>query len=164
MPESKANRKSSVPPALRRFAKGHGHDAASVLGAHPLDGDVGFRFCLWAPNAREVWVEGDFDSWRGRAMQREGAFWTVDVAEARAGQLYKFAVLGADGIWRKKADPFAAMSELRPGDASRLFVSRHRWRDAAWMRGRAARQAPDAPISIYELHAGSWMRDAEGGF
>ncbi len=164
MSKSKPSRKSTEPAALRRFAKGNGYDAASVLGAHPAPTGAGFRFCLWAPNAREVWLEGDFDGWRGRAMQREGAVWSLEVAEATPGQLYKFAVLGADGVWRKKADPFAAASELRPGDASRLFVSSHRWRDAAWMRERAARQTPAAPISIYELHAGSWMRAEDGEF
>ncbi len=154
---------------LRRFLDGSGHDAYRALGAAPIGDDGGgFRFRVWAPAAREVWVKGDFDGWRGVAMVRDGAFWRAEVAAAKAGQCYKFAVLGTDGIWRDKADPFARAAELRPGDASKLCdASTHRWRDAAWLKHRAKRFAPDRggdqPIAIYEMHAGSWRRGSADG-
>ncbi len=150
---------------LRRFFEGQGHDSWRVFGAHPLPGGAGFRLRVWAPGAKQVWVKGDFDGWAGVPMQREGAVYTVDLEQAVAGGLYKFAILGQDGVWRDKADPFAFAAELRPGDASRFVAkSGHRWRDAAWMRRRAATDWHKAPISIYELHAGSWRRHADGSW
>ena len=148
---------------LRRFFEGQGHDAWRVFGAHPLPGGAGYRLRVWAPGAKEVWVKGDFDDWSGVAMTREGAVHTVDLANAEPGGLYKFAVLGQDGVWRDKADPFAFAAELRPGDASRFAPkSSHRWRDAAWLKRRAATDWHTAPVSIYELHAGSWQRHPDG--
>ena len=150
---------------LRRFFEGQGHDSWRAFGAHPLPSGAGFRVRVWAPGAKEVWVKGSFDDWSGVSMQREGAVFSVDLEQARDGDLYKFAILGQDGVWRDKADPYAFAAELRPGDASRFVgKSAHRWRDGAWMRRRATTDWHRAPVSIYELHAGSWRRHPDGSW
>jgi len=139
---------------------------ADALGARvtQMDGVSGTRFAVWAPNARRVSVVGAFNSWDGRRnpMRRRGAsgVWEIFLPRVHADTLYKYEIVAADGtILPLKADPMARATELPPGTASIVpRPSAHRWRDADWMARRADRQAVTAPISIYELHAGSWLR------
>ncbi len=150
---------------LERFLVGQGHDAWQVLGAHEdrEKGVDGWRFLLWAPNARDVAVIGDFTGWSRLAMHRWSAFWHVFVAKAQAGQRYKFQVTGAEGTMADRADPFAAFAELRPHTASVLCRrAEHAWQDDAWLRDRPQKQSRQAPIAIYELHVGSWRRHPDG--
>ena len=136
------------------------------LGAHPmvLDGVAGVGFAVWAPNARRVSVVGDFNHWDGRRnpMRKrvEAGVWELFIPEIADGAHYKFEILGADGaLLPLKADPVGFRQELRPGTASRVAMPLdHSWRDTGWMEARVRRQAPDAPISIYEVHLGSWRR------
>jgi 1,4-alpha-glucan branching enzyme len=127
----------------------------------------GARFAVWAPNARAVAVVGDFNRWQvdahpARQRGDGSGIWEAEVPGAAAGQVYKFALRGADGALLEKADPFARRAELPPATGSVLWPrERHAWGDDAWMRSRARRNALDAPITIYELHLGSWRR-AEG--
>jgi len=154
---------------LYLFSEGRHWDLPRVFGAHiaTCDGVDGVRFTVWAPNARRVSVIGAFSGWDGRRLpmrRREGAgVWELFVPGIGVGELYKFEVLGADGSIVQKADPLARATELPPGTASIVAApAAYEWSDSDWMRGRAQRQAPDAPISIYEVHAGSWMRDGTG--
>ena len=155
---------------IHLIAEGSHLDLASALGARPVavDGVRGVRFAVWAPNARRVSVVGDFNVWDGRRhpMRRRGGsgVWELFIPRLGSGELYKYELVDAQGyLLPQKADPVARAAELPPGTAS--IVPRqepHRWNDAEWLAGRAARQQAEAPISIYELHPGSWVREADG--
>jgi 1,4-alpha-glucan branching enzyme len=132
------------------------------------DGDAGSgtRFAVWAPNAESVEVIGDFTDWRpGPAPLREirsTGIWQGFVPSLGPGHRYKYRIRSRyNGYVVDKADPFAFATELPPATASVVSALDHRWADDAWMRARRARNALDAPISIYEVHLGSWMRDPE---
>ena len=141
-----------------------------LLGAHVLtqNGVQGVRFTVWAPNASHVALVGDFNGWNPFAdpmTHPEGGwgFWSIFMPEARHGQTYKYAVTGKDGQTTWKADPYAVTSELRPKTASVVWQDQnYAWNDAAWMLGRD--QGPERPISIYELHLGSWLRGSDNWF
>jgi 1,4-alpha-glucan branching enzyme len=130
------------------------------LGAHVREGGV--DFAVWAPNARAVSVVGDWNGWDAGAdpLERVGdsGIWSAHAAAAREGQAYKLAVHGADGIVRLKADPFAFHAEAPPKTASRIYRSRHVWGDAEWLARRRERSPLEEPLSIYEVHAGSWRQ------
>ncbi|MEZ0112659.1 1,4-alpha-glucan branching enzyme [Catenulispora sp. EB89] len=135
-----------------------------TFGAHPESG--GTRFAVWAPNARRVQVAGDFNGWDpDRAAELNRDDWTGcwhGFAEG-AGQWdrYKYRVLGADGVWRLKADPVAFHSETPPASASRIFASSYEWQDADWLKVRreaAGGLVVSQPMSVYEVHLASWRR------
>ncbi|MEJ3744467.1 1,4-alpha-glucan branching protein GlgB [Actinomycetes bacterium KLBMP 9797] len=126
-----------------------------LLGAQPRPG--GCRFAVWAPNAREVQVIGDFDGWAGTPLERLGpsGVWAGHVAGAAAGHRYKYRVLGADGVWTERADPMAQATECPPRNASVIAESRYEWGDDTWIaRRRGDHHA--RPMSVYEVHLGSW--------
>ncbi|MDN2568236.1 1,4-alpha-glucan branching protein GlgB [Aquibium sp. A9E412] len=140
------------------------------LGSHPLthEGVAGVVFAVWAPNARRVSVVGDFNAWDGRRhpmRKRHGAgVWELFVPGLEAGTLYKYEILGVHGdVLPLKADPVGQAHEAPPATASLVpGDSAHAWGDGAWLERRAAAQSRDAPISVYEVHLGSWQRDASG--
>ncbi|GEE02161.1 1,4-alpha-glucan branching enzyme GlgB [Gordonia spumicola] len=133
-----------------------GSDAiVDLLGSFPTDDGV--HFAVWAPNARGVTVFGDFDSWGAESFPmvlRDGV-WEVCVPEARIGDRYKYRVVGADGLTRDKADPLAHRTQ-RPAETASIVTgaSTFAWTDGAWLGGR--RVAADRPLSVYEVHLGSW--------
>ncbi|MFC4453292.1 1,4-alpha-glucan branching protein GlgB [Deinococcus sonorensis] len=139
-----------------------------LLGAHVTeqDGVAGVRFAVWAPNAHFISVVGDFNYWNAleHPMQRlSGGFWGVFVPGAHHGQTYKYAVTGQNGHTVWKADPYAKTAELRPKTASVIWEDQpYLWGDDAWMGDRD--QSDTRPISIYEVHLGSWMRREDGWF
>ena len=140
------------------------------LGCHPSDADAGAHFAVWAPNARSVSVIGDWNGWDGNAdplhPRWDGSgIWEGFVGAAQRGQAYKYRIVPASGApVPDKSDPFAFFCEEPPRTASRVWQLDYRWGDDAWMAARSARNALDAPISIYEVHAGSWRRRGDGGF
>ena len=137
------------------------------LGAHLCDGDErgGVRFAVAAPDATAVSVIGEFNDWNDRAApmtRSDDGVWETVVPQASAGALYKFHLCLRDGRTAHKADPMAFATETPPGTASRIWnLSRYRWRDDEWMRHRHRRHHRDAPLSIYEVHLGSWRRRAD---
>jgi 1,4-alpha-glucan branching enzyme len=141
------------------------------LGAHPsvVEGVPGTRFAVWAPNASRVSVVGDFNHWDGRRhpMRRrvECGVWEIFLPGVGAGQPYKYEILDRHGtLLPQKADPVAFRAEHPPRTASIVHgLARHAWADAAWLERRAAAQAREAPISVYECHTGSWARVPEEG-
>lgn len=151
---------------LHLLAEGRHERLWDVLGAHVRsyetpDGVVeGTSFAVWAPNARGVRVCGDFDGWDGRAnpMRSLGSsgVWELFVPGLPAGACYKFRILGPDGNWHEKADPMAFSTEVPPATASRVTVSSHLWADDEWIARRDATQWVSAPMSVYEVHLGSW--------
>jgi len=147
---------------LHLIAEGRHEELWRVLGAHVREvGQVtGTSFAVWAPSALGVRVTGDFNYWDGRPfpMRSLGSsgVWELFIPGAADGARYKYAVCGRDGVWREKADPLAALAEHPPATASVVFTSRYAWQDAEWMAARAARQPVREPMSIYEVHLGSW--------
>jgi 1,4-alpha-glucan branching enzyme len=135
------------------------------LGAHVLeiDGVAGTAFAVWAPNARSVSVVGDFNSWDGRLnpMRSLGSsgIWELFVPGIEEGATYKFEIRTQDGRLRIKADPLAFAAEVPPANASIVHRSRHEWSDEKWLERRAKSDALREPMSIYEVHLGSWRRN-----
>ncbi len=148
------------------LAEGTHHRPYEQLGAHPctIDGVAGTRFAVWAPNARRVSVVGAFNTWDGRRhvmrKRHEAGVWELFVPQVAPGDLYKFEVKGADGSLQLKADPLAFRAELRPQTAS---VVHGLPAQVVGSEQRRAANALDAPISIYEVHLGSWRRVPEEG-
>jgi 1,4-alpha-glucan branching enzyme len=142
-----------------------------VLGAHVMthEGVPGTHFAVWAPNARRVSIVGDFNTWDGRRhlMRRRGqtGVWETFIPNVGEGAIYKYEVLdGAGHLLPLKADPVGFGSENPPATGSVVRdIAGHDWTDAAWMSRRKAAQRIDQPISIYEVHLGSWRRVPEEG-
>jgi 1,4-alpha-glucan branching enzyme len=144
------------------FSEGTHAGLAGRLGARVLPDGNGVAFSVWAPNARQVAVVGDWNGWNGdddpmTRMDGSGV-WQVVVPCAEPGQRYKYRVVGDDGRTVDKADPLAFASEHPPATASIIWELAYAWQDDGWMANRGPRNALDAPISIYEVHAGSWRR------
>ncbi|MCW2757595.1 MAG: glgB, partial [Nocardioidaceae bacterium] len=141
----------------------------TVLGSHVQHyaGDVvGTSFSVWAPRARGIRLKGDFNGWDGREhpmrqLGRSGV-WEIFLPGVVAGAHYKFAILGPDGEWNEKADPMAFHTEVPPQTASVVFESRHKWGDDAWLAARAEGNAVEKPMSVYEVHLGSWKKHHDG--
>ena len=153
---------------LHLIAEGRHERLWDVLGAHvrhydtPTGGVTGTSFAVWAPNARGVRVAGDFNYWDGRPhpMRSLGSsgVWELFVPGVGAGTTYRYEVLGADSVWREKADPMAFATEVPPANASRIFDSSYEWQDEDWLTTRAQTQAHAAPMSVYEVHLASWRQ------
>ncbi|MEO1089580.1 MAG: 1,4-alpha-glucan branching protein GlgB [Pseudomonadota bacterium] len=156
---------------MHLLAEGRHLDVHEKLGAQPtrVDGVDGTTFAVWAPSAQRVSVVGDFNRWDGRRHPMrhrvEAGIWELFVPELGAGETYKFEILGATGVTLPlKADPVGLRAERSPGTASVVNGPvDHGWADETWMHERAGRQAPNAPVSIYEVHLGSWGRVPEEG-
>ena len=153
---------------LYLFAEGNHRDLGGCLGAQlmTVDGVAGVRFAVWAPNARRVSVVGDFNGWDGRRhpmrLRHPSGVWELFVPRLCAGEAYKYEILGAEGILPLKADPVALATQLPPDTASKV-ASRLQiaWQDQDWMQRRSERQSVTAPLSIYELHVGSWQCETD---
>ncbi|MCZ0961076.1 1,4-alpha-glucan branching protein GlgB [Paracoccus benzoatiresistens] len=152
------------------IAEGRHRQLYEKLGAHPIthEGVEGVAFVVWAPNARRVSVVGDFNAWDGRRhpMRRRlgPGLWELFIPGLSVGELYKYEIISAHGERMPlKADPMGFSHEQSPGTASVISgLPDYPWQDGDWMTRRAARQDRKAPISIYEVHLGSWRRGGEG--
>ena len=147
------------------FGNGTHYEIYKKMGAHlvTVDGVKGVYFAVWAPHAKSVSVIGEFNEWDLNAdmMQRHDpmGIYTKFVPDAKEGQLYKFCIETQNGVKIDKADPFANYAELRPGNASRITdISNLKWSDSSWMKKREKWDEKTNPMSIYEVHMGSWMR------
>ena len=147
------------------FGNGTHYELYKKMGAHlvTVDGVKGVYFAVWAPHAKSVSVIGEFNEWDLNAdlMQRHDpmGIYTKFVPDAKEGQLYKFCIETQNGVKIDKADPFANYAELRPGNASRITdISNLKWSDSSWMKKREKWDEKTNPMSIYEVHMGSWMR------
>ena len=151
---------------LYLFSEGRHERLWEVLGSHvktyPSElGDVtGVSFAVWAPNAKAVRVIGDFNGWDGslHAMRTLGSsgVWEIFIPGALEGQRYKYEIQYNDLSWHQKADPMAQRTEVPPSTASLVTASRHEWTDDEWMAQRAAKDPHTGPLSVYEVHLGSW--------
>jgi 1,4-alpha-glucan branching enzyme len=168
-------RGSDVPPPaaatflgeqdLHLFCEGTHYRAYRKLGAHRAhaDGKTGVHFAVWAPNASQVSVVGEFNGWEDghEPLHRLGdsGIWKGFVPDLENGAVYKYRILSRVDDYRvDKADPFGSRHEPAPGTASVVWDLAYAWSDGAWMKGREAKKALTSPVSIYEVHLGSWRR------
>ncbi len=147
------------------FNNGRHYEIFEKMGAHPkkYKGKSGMYFAVWAPHAEQIGVVGDFNSWNPEAnpMQplADSGIWEAFVPGIATGELYKYAITTKSGKILFKADPYAFSAEYRPGTASvTTDISGFQWSDDAWMEKRGSADPLNAPMSIYEVHLGSWRR------
>ena len=156
---------------LYLFNEGRLEQAYRVLGSRleQRDGVSGVRFACWAPNAARVSVVGEFNRWDGRSLPMSAhglsGVWELFIPGIEAGTLYKYEIRNrATGEVFVKTDPYARFHELRPGTAAQVVADGYEWHDHEWMSARSRWDWLHAPISIYEVHAGSWRRHPDGRF
>ena len=151
------------------FGQGTHYEIYKKLGAHfcKKGKKEGVFFAVWAPNAKEVYVIGEFNDWSESAspMERlgEGGIYATFVEDVKEGQMYKYLLVLSDGRRLYKADPYGNYAEMRPGTASRVFDLNHfKWTDKKWLTEREKKDMNKEPMSIYECHIGSWMKHPDG--
>jgi len=155
---------------LYYLGEGKHYNLYEKMGAHPrsMNGVSGVSFAVWAPNARRVSVVGDFNNWDGRIfpMRSMGTsgIWELFIPGLEQGGLYKYEILSNSNEIRIKTDPFAFGMEIRPGSSSKIWdLDIYKWDDSQWMEERKHIDHFGSPMSIYEIHLGSWMRIQEEG-
>ena len=152
-----------------RFHQGTMTDGWRWFGAHPAKkrGRDGWTFRVWAPHAEAVSVVGDFNDWEEGAapLARKGEIWEGFLPDLPVYTSYKYAVRGADGQVRQKADPYGFHTETRPATASKLYdISGFKWTDGAFRERKAKHPVYTSPLNIYEVHLGSWKKRGNGDF
>ena len=152
-----------------RFHQGTMTDGWRWFGAHPAKkrGRDGWTFRVWAPHAEAVSVVGDFNDWEEGAapLARKGEIWEGFLPDLPVYTSYKYAVRGADGQVRQKADPYGFHTETRPATASKLYdISGFKWTDGAFREKKAKHPVYTSPLNIYEVHLGSWKKRGNGDF
>ena len=154
------------------FAEGNHYRIFEKLGAHPVvkDGVHGVNFAVWAPNARRVSVVGAFNRWDGRCHQMGlvagSGIREIFIPGLAEGEIYKYEIRAGNGDVFLKSDPYAFYTEVPPDTASIIYKpeGKHEWHDNKWMEGRAGIDTRELPVSIYEVHPGSWMRAPDNNF
>jgi len=148
------------------FHQGRHYESYDFLGAHTTEenGKKGVRFTLWAPNAEEISVIGDFNDWdkHKNPMQKikDSGIWTTFVEGAENKMYYKYWIRGCRGVIRVKADPYASRQEPAPKTASQIYEAEtYSWNDQKWLKKRKKSNHLKEPLSIYEMHLGSWKQD-----
>ncbi len=155
---------------LYLFAQGDHHKIYEKLGAHPMEvnGVKGVYFAVWAPNARNVSVIGNFNVWHGGKHQMRvlgsSGVWELFIPDIGVGEVYKYEVKDQSGNIFEKSDPYGFQFEVRPNTGSIVAdINKHKWADQEWMDRRRSTDLLRQPISVYEVHLGSWMRVPEDG-
>ncbi|HEB63142.1 MAG TPA: 1,4-alpha-glucan branching protein GlgB [Gammaproteobacteria bacterium] len=166
----------SFPPCLsdydlHLFREGKHWHAYRFLGAHhhTVDGAEGVLFSTWAPNAERISVVGDFNQWDGRCypMRTRGAsgVWELFIPGVESGCHYKYEIRDRHGVLHMKSDPYGQRFEMRPGTAAITPSNEsYSWQDEAWMKARKENDWMHSPVSIYEVHLGSWQKNEQGHF
>ncbi len=153
------------------FNTGENYQSYKMLGARPaeVEGQKGWRFAVWAPNAERVRIVGDFNNWDGEDKQLDKigttGVWYGFFTDISEGMIYKYAIDGCDGEVYYKSDPYALCSELRPNTASVVrSIDAYTWQDKAWISHRERTNNLNQPMNIYEVHLGSWKIHEDGSF
>lgn len=156
------------------FGQGNHYEIYKKLGAHltEKDGVAGTYFAVWAPRAKSVKLIGDFNNWDGKDHEMTRleplGIYELFVPGVGEGNIYKYLIDGADGNLHYKCDPYGFSAEMRPGTASKVADLSYKWKDSKWMEARAEVDTNKMPMSIYEVHLGSWKRhpheEEETGF
>ena len=151
------------------FGQGNHYDIFRKLGAHPAKykGRKGIYFAVWAPHAQAVYVMGEFNGWAEESHEMKRleplGIYELFVPEAKVGDLYKYVIETKAHRKLYKADPYANEAEMRPGTASRVAdITGFKWSDGAWLEKRKSWNSKEAPMSIYEVHPGSWKKHPHG--
>ncbi len=148
------------------FAEGNHHHIWKKMGAHlhQNEGIEGVMFCLWAPNALSVSVIGELNAWDGRhhpMQKRLGGIWELFIPGIKKGSLYKYEIRTQEGHCYQKADPYGFQHEVRPSTSSLVSsLDGYEWKDKEWIKERESNSALNKPISVYEMHLGSWMHES----
>ncbi|MCM1149019.1 MAG: 1,4-alpha-glucan branching protein GlgB [Butyricicoccus sp.] len=154
--------------AIERFISGDSSDAYKCFGCHYIPQIDAYSFTVWAPRAQNVSLVGDFNGWDANAcpMQRlDNGAWVAVVEDAKHGQIYKYAVTGSSGETVWKTDPFAFHCETGPATGSKVWnIDGFEWTDGEYRKSREGLDILNAPMSIYEMHVGSWKRDGDVKF
>ena len=156
------------------FGQGNHYEIYKKLGAHltEKDGVAGTYFAVWAPRAKSVKLIGDFNNWDGKEHEMTRleplGIYELFVPGVGEGNIYKYLIDGADGNLHYKCDPYGFSAEMRPGTASKVADLSYKWKDSKWMEARVEVDTDKMPLSIYEVHLGSWKRhpheEEETGF
>lgn len=155
------------------FHQGKNYEAYNILGSHikTEKRKKGAQFTTWAPNAKEVYVVGDFNNFEVEDQYKlekitENGLWTAFFAGIKAGTKYKYCIVGQDGKRGEyKADPYAIQTEMRPNNASIVYEPENfKWNDKTWLNNKSKTNALEEPMNIYEVHLGSWKRNEDGEF
>lgn len=156
---------------IDRFKMGHSYDSYKFMGSHitTRKGKKGICFNVWAPNAKNVYLVGDFNDWNKESYPMENindsGIWSIFLTNVITGQSYKYNVIGCDGISRMKSDPYAVYSQKRPNTASIVYnQDDYKWKDQKWLKNRENKKYDNEPMNIYEVHLGSWKRKWDGEF
>ncbi len=151
------------------FGKGINYEIYNKLGAHitEMDGVKGTYFAVWAPHAVNVAVIGDFNDWLGydhnMKMENDSGIWELFIPEVEEGAMYKYVISTQSGDTLYKSDPYGYWAEMRPGNASRVAdINTYQWNDFKWIEQKAKENHYEQPMSIYEVHPGSWKKDFVG--
>jgi len=153
------------------FCEGTHYEIYKKLGAHicEINKVVGVSFAVWAPNAKRVSVIGNFNQWDGRrhvmSLRPESGIWEIFIPGAKAKDFYKFEVKTPDNVILIKSDPYGSFYEVRPESAAIVYdLEKYAWKDASWIEKRGEVEPYKQPISIYEVHLGSWRRKEDNAF
>jgi 1,4-alpha-glucan branching enzyme len=155
---------------LHLFGEGSHYKTYEKLGAHlmEINGIQGVHFAVWAPNAKRVSVVGNFNKWDGRRHPMRilglSGIWEIFIPGLKENEPYKYEIKSKSKEIFEKADPYAFFAEIRPKSASLIYdINHYQWHDTEWMKMRAKKNWLESPVSIYEVHLGSWMRVPEEG-
>ena len=155
---------------MTRFCEGDSVRAYSIFGAHieQRNGKAGVLFRVWAPNAAAVSVVGVFNDWSDSTfpmVKGDCGVWELFIEGVEAGQSYQYSIETAGGERLLKADPYAFCSQMQPKRASRVYdLSSYQWNDSAWRESRRGKDSLKEPMNLYEVHLGSWKRNADGSY
>lgn len=161
------NKEYDVP--LYFFYQGKNCEAYKFFGTHKLidDGVEGYIFRVWAPKAKAISVVGEFNQWDSKAnpmkLVAEGV-WETFITEIKEYDIYKYAIVGADGKERLKSDPYSTHFETRPNNASKIYESSYTWQDDEWLNSKKSKNVYKSPMNVYEVHLGSWKKHSKDDF
>ncbi|MGL5330410.1 MAG: 1,4-alpha-glucan branching protein GlgB [Peptostreptococcaceae bacterium] len=156
---------------INEFKSGNSVDSYKYMGSHlaSYKRKKGVSFTVWAPNAKSVYLSGEFNDWSKDSHPMVNLYnsgvWSIFIEGLSEGTLYKYNVVGSDGVSRLKSDPYATFSELRPNTASVVYdMKGHRWLDRKWQNQKNKKNYDDEPMNIYEVNLSSWKRKWDGEF
>ncbi len=156
---------------IKKFKKGQSYDSYKFMGSHitTYEKNKGVSFTVWAPNAKEVYLVGEFNNWSNKSHPmnniNNSGIWNIFIKDVIIGQAYKYNVIGCDNISRLKSDPYANYSQKRPETASIVYEDlNYKWKDSKWQKSKKDNNPNNKPLNIYEVNLGSWKRKWDGEY
>ncbi len=156
---------------IKKFKKGQSYDSYKFMGSHitTYEKNKGVSFTVWAPNAKEVYLVGEFNNWNNKSHPmnniNNSGIWNIFIKDVIIGQAYKYNVIGCDNISRLKSDPYANYSQKRPETASIVYEDlNYKWKDSNWQKSKKDNNPNNKPLNIYEVNLGSWKRKWDGEY